>query len=207
MSDVANSAPEGANDDATSGVSEKQHGDNSHVEKVLKERNNYKTRALEAEAKLKAQAEKSLIENEEFKTLAENKQKELEAARAELNKTNKIIETAKKTSALTNELSKLGCNESYVGQAIKLANLEDIKIDSEFNTTVGADAVAQSIKEAVPVLFGSSERVLNSAPEGTNEKLTLEAFKKLSREDKIKRRAELEANLGITTGLTRLSSK
>jgi hypothetical protein len=211
MSDVVNGTPVGANETATSGAVENQQqqvqGANPHVEKLLKERNNYKARALESEAKLKSFEEKSLIENEEFKTLAESKTKELEEERKEKQRLLDLVATGKKTAALKSELAKLGIGETYVNQAVKLANLDDIKVDSEFNAVVGADAVAQSIKEAVPVLFGSNERVSNSAPEGTTEKLTLEAYKKLSPEDKKKRRAELEANLGITTGLTRLSSR
>jgi len=209
-------APEGGITSTSGDVVKSQEGDNQNA-KLLKELNNYrqKCHALEAEkvsALEKAEQEKkrleenSLVEKEEFKKLAETYKVQLDEINGKYQNLNETVISAKKQAVLSTELLKLGINKDYLPQALKISNMDDIKFDTEYNKSIGADAVAQTIKETVPVLFGGSGQVASTAPEGRTEKLTLEAYKKLPYDERLKRREELENNLGIKTGLTRISS-
>jgi hypothetical protein len=57
---------------------------------------------------------------------------------------------------------------------------------------IGADQAAIAIKEAIPAVFGITNKNTQELPDvKTSSKLTLEDYKKLSPEDKKKREAEL----------------
>lgn len=169
---------------------------NPMIDKLFKEKNNWRAKANELETKLKEFEQKEMIQKEEWKTLSEKYSKEKNEWQEKYTKLNSEILTAKKLGAVKNELLKMGADPKAVPMLVKLADAEKIEEDS--GVIVGAEQVAMMIKEAIPTAFGIINRNVQEPPDvKMTGKLTLEDYKKLSPEDQKKRESELYEQYNI----------
>lgn len=107
----------------------------------------------------KAEEEKKLTENNEFKTLAEQRA-------AELEKSNKQIENMRIDQALTNKLVPEGVVD--LEAALKLVDRSKVKIDESGNIT-GVDEALADLKKGKTYLFGKGgNQSLGSASNNQN---------------------------------------
>lgn len=193
MSTETNVVPEGNTEPSGAGKET-----NSHLEKILKEKKNAMERVRELETKLKEESDAKLIEKENWKTLAEMKDKEAKEWQEKYTSAQRLIEDSAKISEIRTELSKLGLNQGYMDVAMKLADTTSVVFDKENKIVTGAENVARMIREKVPVFFQKTNPgVDHSAPAGSPGKLTIEDFKKLPLDEKRKREKELYENMGI----------
>lgn len=193
--------PEGANDSTSGESSEGKQYSSDFVEKLKKEKENFRTQAQKRDEELenfkaeqKSREENALKEKEDFKQLYENKAKELEEAQGKLQATNLEKLDANKRSELKKELSKLGINPDYADKATRLADLGQIKIDKETGVMYGTDSVAKHLADEWPTLFGTTtESVSQRSPEmpSPTGALTLDEWKKLPYDERKKREGEL----------------
>lgn len=208
-----NKASSGADPDSSaSGVSNEDQpssgGDsnNAAYDKLLKEKQNHaranldlKAKLLAYEAKEKKRVENELLEKDQHTKLIDIQKKEIEDLNGKITKHEDMLINSRKNSQFLQELKKLGLNENDANKkaALKLFDNSIINVDSETGTVIGADLAAKSFYDEYNHLglFGKQSVGVNqNAPQGVISKLTLDEWKKLSPEDKIKRRGELENN-------------
>ena len=175
MAEENNVVP-GDNNEPSSAGQEKNT--NPHIEKILKEKKNAMERIRELEAKLKNEEDAKLIEKENWKTLAEQKDKEAKDWQEKFTSAQRMIEDSAKISEIKNELLKNGLNQGYVDVAMKLVDLNSVIFDRENKIVTGTENAVKMIKEKVPVLFQKqTPGVDHSAPaSGNTGKLTIEAI-------------------------------
>lgn len=209
------SAPEGSKEE-TSGSSESstQKVDNNDqdynpefVQKVLKEKKNYATKAQQIQEEnealrkqLEQIKEQDLKNKEEYKTLYENKLSEVNEWKEKYTSQQKEIENGIKRSQLRNELTKLGIKPAYLEKAVNLADLNYVKYDSDAKLVLGADDQARLISEEWKDLFGGNQSRPNHDSPDINSKngaITLEEWKKLPFEEQKKRMKDVAANMGL----------
>lgn len=169
------------------------------VDKLKGEKDNLKKRIEQLEAEQKAAEERALKEKEDYKTLYEKTKAENERLTGSLESAEQQKLNAKKESELKRELAKLGVKPSYAEKAVKLANLDFVKVDNDSGVIYGAEVVAKSLSEDWPDLFGegTTEKVSQSAPQSPppTGALTLEEWQKLPYDERRKREGEV---LGLT---------
>lgn len=175
------------------------------TEKVLKEKKN----VVEVNKGLKDELEKlreeisrrdkeKLAEKDNFKELLAMTEKEKTEIKQQLNTLKSALTEAKKVSALKSEFTKLGLNQQYTEQALKLADKGKVIVDDDTSIVTGADLCAKLVFESVPVFFQTPKPgVSHAAPEGLAKPIDLEIWKKLSPDEKKKREPELYESLGI----------
>jgi hypothetical protein len=176
----------------------------SFVDKLLSEKKNVSTsnQALQKQIEdlqkqVKDRNESDLREQNKWKELHDLKEQERDQWRAKYDDQNKTIVAGLKNRELRGELAKLGIKQSYVEKAVKLADLESIKVDPETNIVIGADSQAKLISEEWSDLFGGGDAGANhDAPAAVSTPITLEDWKKLSPEEKKKRKADLFKSMG-----------
>jgi len=161
-------------------------------EKAIREKKN----AMET---LKVKERTDLENKEQYKELYDMKQKEAEDLQVKLDKQSQLITEAKKVGTLKSELQKLGMDQRFINESIKLVDLSKIIVDEETSTITGADLCAKLLSEKFPPLFQTkSPGVSHQAPVGMGKPLDLDTWKQLPYDEKIKREPELYQNLGIT---------
>ena len=174
--------------------------DNDAFHKLLKEKKNAMARIQELETQIKERERTDLVKKEEWKTLAEQREKEIQEITDRLNTREQEIAKSIKMGEVRKELIKLGAENQYIDQAMRLIDFETVSYDTETGTVSGADSAAMVVKETLPPLFGSSgARADHSAPAGVGKPLTLEEWKQLPYEEQQKRKAELFEGMGIKT--------
>lgn len=199
-------APVGA-DSSTSGDGSGKVYDESFIAKLKGEKDNFRTsnakllaKVEELENSIKSKEEAALKEKEDWKTLFEQKAKEVETLTGTIQLTEKEkLEGVKKTE-LKKELTKLGINPVFVDQATKLADLDSVKIDKETGVVYGADVVAKTLSEEWKPLFGeTTPGVTQNAPEAPTltGKLSLDEWQKLPYDERKKREGELQSSMGF----------
>jgi len=197
-----NVTPEG-NTEVSSATSAKDNsvdGLLENIQKLRKEKENYKLKASELENKLKITLDKELEQKEEWKTLAEQRTKEVESWKSKYELKEKLIHDSLKVDALKTELLKMGLDAKYFDIALKAVDLNTISIDTETNVVMGIDSAAKFLREkAAPLFANQVPNVSHAAPQGNFQALTLEDWEKLPQDDKIKRESELLKNLGMLT--------
>ncbi len=206
MSDETNNnstdgVPVGVNDSASGESTETKTYSSDFVEKLKKEKENWKLQASNSNSELekfkadqKTREEKAARESDDFKKLFEMKSKELEDLQGRLNESKTRELDSKKASVLKSELEKLGLDSKYADKATRLADLKQIKIDNETGVIYGADMVAKTLSEEWPALFGTAtETVKQNAPAHPKPTgaLTLEEWQKLPYDERRKREGEL----------------
>jgi hypothetical protein len=174
-------------------------------EKALKEKKNAMLGIEEAklkiaayEAKLKEAEENNLKIKEDWKTLAETREKELLTLRQQLDGVKSETVTNYKLTAVKKEFEKMGADSKTLDFLIKNVNIAALKYDEDHKVVLGAEDEAKRIKEFVPQVFGKSQAgASHGAPELEAKSLTLESFKSMSLADKKKNMAELYKSQGI----------
>ena len=174
-------------------------------EKLLREKKNakmaieqLKAQTAAYEAKLKEAEENTLKIKEDWKALAESREKELLTLRQQLDGVKTETVTNYKLTAVKKEFEKMGASNQSLDFLIKNVNVAALKYDEDHKVVLGAEEEAKRIKEAVPQVFGKSQAgVSHNAPELDAKPLTLEAFKQMSLADKKKNMAEFYKSQGI----------
>ena len=161
---------------------------------------------LEAQKKeleeFKAQQEeekrKALEAQNDFKGLYEQEIKKREALELQQEAQKKIQQEQSKISKVQGELEKLGLKSEYKEKIKNFIEHKSVSVDDTNGLVYGHESEAQRIKTAFPDLFGTQQKVIdkggNIKKDDTMENdgdLTLEAWKKLPYEEKLKRRMEL----------------
>lgn len=135
----------------------------SFVEKLLREKNNFKTKASELEEQLKA-AKKDPAKpddnkaDEQSKALLKAKDEENKALKEKLDKHTKEISEAKKLGTLKQEFDKNGGNAKQWELITRLADVSKIIIDEDSGVVYGAESEIKRIKELAPTFFGKSSK-------------------------------------------------
>ncbi len=196
------SLPVGGND-VTSGTSSDKVYNEDFVNKLKGEKDNFRKRIEQLEAEKRESEERALKEKEDYKTLYEKTKAENEQLTGKLGSAEQQRLDAKKASELKSELAKLGVKPQYAEKAVKLANLDSVKIDKDSGVIYGAEVVAKSLSEDWPDLFGSgsSEKVTQNAPATPTPTgaLSLEEWQKLPYDERRKREGEMMQTMGIQT--------
>lgn len=140
-------------DSSGSGDNEQNYS-KEFVEKLLKEKKNYaeSAKALREERqKLADEIEglktQDLQKQNQYKELYENAIKKQQELSAQLKNQTDTITSSKKKEELTKHLFKLGLDDKYLDDALKLSDLNSIQVDPETFVVVGADDLAKSLKE------------------------------------------------------------
>lgn len=168
------------------------------IDKVKKEKENWKQKALDLEKTLTGKVEQELVAKEEWKTLAEQRLQKTLEAESKLNSLNETIVKSQKIGALKTELGKLGMAPDVMEMAIQLVDLKTVNVDSEHNVVTGADTAVKVIRDKLPQLFTTTPAgVSHAAPQGQLKPLTLDEWRQLPVDEKIKREQELYKTLGI----------
>jgi hypothetical protein len=193
-------SPVGNNSDTSGSESEKVYNE-GFVNKLKGEKDNLRKRIEQLEAEKRESEEKALKEKEDYKTLYEKTKLENESLTGKLDSAENLRLNAKKESELKSELAKLGVKPSYAEKAVKLANLDSIKLDKDSGVIYGAEVVAKSLSEDWPDLFGSqsTEKVTQTAPASptTTGALSLEQWQKLPYDERRKREGEMLQTMGV----------
>ena len=164
----------GSGDSSTSGEGVKTEAaityDKDFVEKIKKEKDNYKSAAAEAAAELKRFKDEELKAKEQDKSLQEQEKKEKETLLADLNAKDQMISTGKLNSAINNALLKAGVDPTKMEIAKKLINKDSVLLDKETQVVVGAEEAVQAfVREHADLnLFGRKDKANHQAGATTN---------------------------------------
>lgn len=168
------------------------------VDKLMREKNNWREKALGEEAAKKKYEEEKLLAEQKYQEVAELKEREASDWKSKYEHTQKVITDSVKTNSIKKELHKLGMSASYMDHAIKMIDLGSVKIDPDTNTVYGHESAANQIKEMFPPLFGvTMASVDHSAPNVEHKNIDIDAWKNMSHDDKIKYEEQLYKSLGI----------
>jgi len=182
-------------------IAEPQSYSKDFVDKMKKEKDNWRTRATELEADNKKKQEEQLLTQEKYKELSELKVSEANEWKEKYETSQKAIAQGTKVSKLKEELIKIGAKPDRLNKMLKLIDLNSISFDSENNVVTGHDSAANALLQDVPEFFGiGGPKVGHNAPASEPIKeISLEEWKKLSPEEKLKTKDALYGNLGIRT--------
>jgi hypothetical protein len=188
--DQATSGAEVKPDVHTSGESE---GLAKTLEKALKEKRNAMEKSRELEAQLKKLSEEKLVQNQQWKDLAEQREKELIEVKQRESAKDQKLKDAKINSSLRNELLKFGMNAAMIDYALRLVDKSKIQVDPETEVVLGADQVAKEFHSTFSgqSFFGTqTPGVSHKAPDNRPHLTGEEAFKAELRQ--VKSQKELE---------------
>jgi hypothetical protein len=147
-------------------------------EKLIQEREEREREAREREeAALRAQGD--------YKTLAENLQKEKDELLKREKEKNEQLAKGIKLSAVQTELQKLGINPDRISVAMRLVEIGTVKYDDALKIVSGADVEAQRLKAMMPELFSQrdAEGMDHEQPHGGSPaKMSLEEFRRLPKD-------------------------
>lgn len=160
---------------------------NPLVEKALKEKENWKAKALELEAKFQETEKAKLEEQQKFKELADIYKKKSEELEARIRDQQEREVKATKLNALKSELGKMGIKQDKLELAFKLAPIDSLKYDMDNQIVLGADEVAKQLKDQTPEWFGvSAAQVNQQAPASRPTQLTPEVWAKMTPQERSK---------------------
>ena len=199
MSDLETSVPVDAQEPSSADSNQPESTLPDHFKKVLKEKKNAMERVRELETRLKQTEEKEMIRKEEFKSLAETKEREANEWKTKFESTNKLIRDGLKVNKVRDELGKLGMQPQYMNHALRMIDLNTIDVDEDTKVVTGHDSAAKMLQETFPPLFSSRPtNVSGAAPAtGAPQTLTLEEWKKLPNDQKRAREKDLYETMGI----------
>lgn len=136
-----------SNQQSTSGDS--GSGGTSHTEKLLKEKRNAMSRVAELEAQIQSMKDEKLTEKEEYKTLAEQRQKRVQELEQQVTADKKLREKARKVSAVKKHLVSMGLQPKHEEIVLnKLLDVEDLVIDPDTNAVLGAEEKAKTFRQS-----------------------------------------------------------
>jgi hypothetical protein len=187
------------------------------VDKVLTEKKNamstlaeYKQKVNTYEAQLKEAEEARLKEQNDWKTISENKAKEAQTWQEKFNGLENKLQTQVKIGAVKREFEKLGVKDGKVVEGIvPLLKLDAIKYDEATQTVIGADEEVKRIRETLPQLFAvtPSAGANHNAPQGTPSSISIDNYKammkdgtwnKMTKIEQQKYETELWSSLGVS---------
>lgn len=170
-------------------------------EKVLIEKRNAMAKARELEEKLERLETERLKEKEDYKAMYEMSQKKLKEYETVLATEKENKTRAIKLTAVKKEFEKMGLKDSQAAETLfPLIDINTLKYDEEHSVVLGAEDEARRIKERLPQVFGagtSTARAAHDAPTGTTGAITLDAWKKMSPQDRKKYEPELYKSMGV----------
>lgn len=166
------------------------------AQQVIGEKQEMRSKYKKMKEQLEAQEQEKLKEQNQFKELADSYRTKYEEQK-ELNEKHQAnLITAKKKNALNNELAKLGLNPERKELIYQIANIDEIKFDSNYNTAIGQDKEALRLKNLFPEAFVEKKTgVDNSTADIEQDNLSLESFRTMSQEDKAKNAHKLWGEL------------
>lgn len=166
----------------------------STYEKLLKEKKNVSAENQTLRQKMNAEIEEKLKEQQQWKQIAELREKEVSELKENLSLKEKKEKDSMKLSSLKKELKKLGMDERYLDSDLVTSRLDAVQIDSETNLTAGADLIANQIKNAYAPLFGQSiAGVDSSAPDTSTGSLSYDEWLKLPLAEQRKRMKDVRS--------------
>jgi len=187
-------ATSGANDqkvlDTTSGESE---GLAKNLEKALREKKNAMEKLREMEAQMKKLNEDKLSHSQEWKQLAELREKELSETKQALHEKEKKIAEASVNGAIRNELLKFGMNTQLVDYALRIIDKAGVQLDPETGVVIGAGDVVRDFHKtfAGQSFFATPKATASHGAPEMNPPLTGEdAFKAELKKAKTQRELE-----------------
>ena len=145
------------------------------VEKLLREKNNYRTKAQELENKLKEKESGNPAPkkeegqggaNDDIKAMLKAEQERRKELEARLEKEEQTKKDAMKLGALKREFLKNGGSEKSFELIQKIAERDKIFIDEDSQIVYGAESEVKRIKELAPQLFGKSSKGTDQSETG-----------------------------------------
>lgn len=133
---------------ATSGANETESTvPRGHVDKILKEKQNYALKVKELESKLSALEESKLQEQNQYKELAEKRLEQLKELESFKAQTMEQMERVKKVSAVKSHLKTLGLKPEHEEVALnKLLDTTKLMIDPDTGVVLGAEELAKEFR-------------------------------------------------------------
>ena len=152
------------------------------VEKLLREKNNYKTKATELETKVKEYEAKPPKKDdqgggngggEDLKAMLKAEQDKRKELEEKLNKGEAEKKDAMKLGALKREYIKNGGNEKSFELVQKLADTQKVFIDEDSQIVYGAESEVKRLNELAPQLFGKHQKGTDQS-DNTNDRVEFE---------------------------------
>lgn len=179
---------------------EEMNEKDTFVQKLLNEKKNAMEAKRIVEEENKKLKEERMREKEDLKGLLELREQEIVSLKADSEKKEGLIRDSLKAGAIKKELLKMGLDEKYLDQSLKLVDVNSLNYDSETRVVTGAEVQAKLLFEKVPVFFGKTNVGVNqSSPVGGTGNLTLQEWQKLPLDQMKLRKAELMDSLGFKT--------
>lgn len=145
--------------------------DSAFVEKLLKEKRNYASKAAELETQLKSMKDERLVEKEQYKQLAEQRLKTIQELEAKVQTDQALRDKARKLAAVKKHLAQMGLRPEHEELALnKLLDVEDLVIDPDTQAVLGAEEKAKVFRQNYGTLgiFGQKAPGVNqNAPAGS----------------------------------------
>lgn len=123
--------------------------------KLKTEKDNWRKKAQELEAQLKAKETNELKIKEDFKSLAEQREKEANEWKSKFETKLKEDEDNLKKTHVRREFRKHGVSDEVVDTLINLVNINDVKYDPETKSVWGHEEQVKAVKLKLPMAFGS----------------------------------------------------
>lgn len=142
----ANNATSGAKG-GTSGSPDENSNQNSHVEKLTKELNNYRKKVQDLDSKItELENEKALSANN-YKELYEKQKTTIEELKSADKAKEAKLTNAHKRDAVSKALLKYNLNEKHLDTAMKLVDSSKLHVDPDTGTVFGAEELAKNFYE------------------------------------------------------------
>lgn len=188
MNDITDQSSTSGLENATSGAKDQEQSVTSgaetdglakNLEKALTEKKNAMSKLRELEAQLKKANEDKLVQSQQWKELAESRERELLETKLTLETKEKKIQEASVNGALRNELMKFGINGQLVDSALRIIDKKSVQVDPETGVVLGAGEVVKDFHKtfAGQSFFGNpSPKTSQGAPSLTPQLSGDDAF-------------------------------
>lgn len=167
--------------------------------KLKTEKDNWRTKATELEAKMKEIENGKLAEQNQFKELYEKAREEMKEMQSTI-AMNKQRETdLAKRKVVEDELLKMGLNPERKDAALRFVDMNGVKYDEEHRQVFGVQQVVEQVKSTVPEFFSfKGPRVNTQAPSySPTPKIDLDTWRSMSAADRKANEAALYESMGI----------
>jgi hypothetical protein len=167
---------------------QKAQYDKEFVEKLLTEKKNamkgleeVKTKLAAYESQMKEIEEQRLKEKEDFKTIAQMKEKEAIEYKTKLVAMETKIQQSAKLGAIKKEFEKMGLRDpKSVDVLLGLVKTDQLQFDEANQVVIGAEDEARRIKESIPQVFAANASKMNhDAANATPGSLSVEGLQDL----------------------------
>jgi hypothetical protein len=176
--------PSASGASAEQNKSELSGGGSEAFQRLLKEKKVEAEKRRELEAKLKAIEEKSLLEQNQFRELAEMKAKEAEEYKSKFESEQAKTRQGYLNTVLRDKLLTYGLNPKYTTEALKLIDKSKLQVDPDNSVVIGADETAKEFYNKYAGLFFSTATpgVTHQAPGNTG--VSAKAVKDMTRDER-----------------------